>query len=82
MNELEYKMNLVIENYPIQLFYPLIYPLKNKQTFPVLENKNKLYEFVLKNKELHEIFKKDIYYKGTILEKMEQLNNMDKKSNE
>jgi len=82
MNELEYKMNLVIENYPIQMFYPFLYPLKNKQTFPVLENKNKLYEFVLKNKEIHEIFKKDIYYKGTILEKMEQLNNMDKKSNE
>jgi len=82
MNELEYKMNLVIENYPIQMFYPFLYPLKNKQTFPVLENKNKLYEFVLKNTELHEIFKKDIYYKGTILEKMEKLNNMDKKSNE
>lgn len=82
MNELEYKMNLVIENYPIQMFYPFLYPLKNKQTFPVLENKNKLYEFVLKNKEIHEILKKDIYYKGTILEKMEQLNNMDKKSNE
>jgi len=82
MNELEYKMNLVIENYPIQIFYPLLYPLKNKETFPVLENKNKLYEFVLKNKDLHEIFKKDIYYKGTILEKMEKLNNMDKKSNE
>jgi acyl-CoA dehydrogenase len=82
MNELEYKMNLVIENYPIQIFYPFLYPLKNKHTFPVLENKNKLYEFVLKNKELHEIFKKDIYYKGTILEKMEQLNNLDKKNNE
>jgi acyl-CoA dehydrogenase len=82
MNELEHKMNLVIENYPIQMFYPFLYPLKNKQTFPILENKNKLYEFVLKNKELHEIFKKDIYYKGTILEKMEQLNTMDKKSKE
>jgi acyl-CoA dehydrogenase len=82
MNELEYKMNLVIENYPIKMFYPFLYPLKNKQTFPVLENKNKLYELVLKNKKLHEIFKKDIYYKGTVLEKMEQLNNMDKKSNE
>ena len=82
MNELEYKMNLVIENYPIQIFYPFLYPLKNKQIFPVLENKNKLYEYVLNNKELHEIFKKDIYYKGTVLEKMEKLNNMDKESNE
>jgi len=80
MNELEYKMNVIIENYPIQLFYPFLYPLKNKNTYPVLENKNKLYEFVLKNKEVHEIFKKDIYYKGTILEKMEKLNRMDKKS--
>ena len=82
MNELDYKMNLIIENYPIQIISPFLYPLKNKVTYPVLENKNKLYDLILNNKELHEIFKNSIYYKDTVLEKMEKLRNMDKTSSE
>ena len=78
MNELEYKMNLVIKNYPILLLYPFLYPLKNTIVYPVLENKNKLYDEILKNKALYEVFKKDIYYKGTVLEKMENLKQINK----
>lgn len=74
MNELEYKMNLVIDNYPIQLLRIFLYPLKSNIRYTVLENKNQLYNLILSNKELNEIFKKDIYYKGTVLEKMEKLN--------
>jgi acyl-CoA dehydrogenase len=82
MNELEYKMNLIIENYPIQILRPLLYPLKNKVTYPSLENKNKLYDFIINNEELYNTFKNDIYYKDTVLEKMEQLKNMNKNSPE
>jgi acyl-CoA dehydrogenase len=80
LNELEYKMNLVIENYPIQILKPFLYPLKNDIKYEVLENKNKLYEIILNDKTLNEIFKNDIYYKGTVLEKMENLLQMDKNS--
>ena len=80
INELEYKMNVVIENYPIKILKPFLYPLKNKITMPDLENKNKLYELIMKDKSLHEIFKNDIYYKNTVLEKMEKLMTMDKTS--
>jgi acyl-CoA dehydrogenase len=80
MNELEYKMNLIIENYPIQIMRPLLYPLKNKVTYPSLENKNKLYDFIINNEELYNTFKNDIYYKDTVLEKMEKLKNMNKNS--
>jgi len=82
MNELDYKMNLVIENYPILLVRPFLYPLKNSIKYPVFDNKNKLYNLILNDKVLHETFKNDIYYKGTVLEKMEQLMKMDKKSPE
>ena len=82
MNELEYKMNLIIENYPIQIMRPLLYPLKNKVTYPSLENKNKLYDFIINNEELYNTFKNDIYYKDTVLEKMEQLKTMNKTSPE
>jgi hypothetical protein len=82
MNELEYKMNLVIDNYPIKTLKPLLYPLKSKIIYPNLENKNKLYNSILNNKELDETFKNDIYFKGTVLEKMQLLNKIDKNSPE
>ena len=73
LNELEYKMNLVVDNYPISVLRPFLFPIKNTITMPILENKNKLYKFILENHELHDLFKNDIYYKGTVLEKMENL---------
>jgi acyl-CoA dehydrogenase len=75
LNELEYKMNLVIDNYPISLLKPVLFPLKNKIIYPKFENKNELYNLICNNKQLNEIFRNDIYYKGTVLEKMELLNN-------
>ena len=73
MNEIDYKMNLIISNYDILLLKPFLYPLTNKITYPCLENKNKLYKLIISNQELHNIFKNDIYYKGTVLEQMEKL---------
>lgn len=80
MNELEHKMNLIIENYPITVLSPFLYPLKTNPVFENFENKNKLYNVILNTTQLTEIFKDDIYYKGTVLEKMENLLKMDKKS--
>jgi acyl-CoA dehydrogenase len=77
MNELDYKMNLVIENYPLPWIRGLIYPLRNTISYPVLENKNKLYKQIIENECFHNIFKNDIYYRGTVLEKMEKLRKMD-----
>lgn len=76
MNELDFKMNLVIANYPFPILKPLLYPIKNKITYDNLENKNKLYKLIIANEELHTIFKNDIYYKGTVLEKMEEFNKL------
>ena len=82
LNEIDYKMNLLVENYPIKILYPFLYPIKSKLTFPILENKNKLYNLIITNEDLYKILKNDIYYKGTVLEKMENLNKIDKKSEE
>jgi hypothetical protein len=41
-----------------------------------LEAKNKLYTLIINNEQLHNIFKNDIYYEGTVLEKMEKLRKM------
>lgn len=82
LNEIENKINLVIENYPIELLSPFLYPLRSTIQYSVLEDKNKLYTIILNDKKLYEVFKNDIYYKGTVLEKMENLLKMDKKSKE
>jgi acyl-CoA dehydrogenase len=82
LNEIDYKINLVIENYPIKLLIPFLYPLRSTIQYSVLEDKNKLYTVILNDKKLYEVFKNDIYYKDTVLEKMENLLKMDKKSKE
>lgn len=82
LNELDYKMNLVIENYPIPLVRPFLYPLTNKILYPDLENKNKLYKIILENEQLNNIFQNDIFYEGTVLEKMEQLRKIKPNSEE
>jgi acyl-CoA dehydrogenase len=82
MDELEYKMNLIISNYPISVFKPLLYPIKNNIKYTNLENKNKLYKVILENKDLTNLFTNDIYYANTVLEKMEKLLQMDKNSSE
>ena len=82
LNDIDYKMNLVISNYPIKLLTPILYPLKSKIQYSVLEDKNELYKNILNDKNLYEVFKNDIYYQDTVLEKMEKLLKMDSKSKE
>lgn len=82
MNELDYKMNLVIENYPFPALKPLLYPLTNNIKYSNLEKKNKLYTLIINSEPLHDIFKNDIFYEGTIVEKMEKLRTMKPNSEE
>jgi hypothetical protein len=82
MQDAEYKMNLIISNYPISILKPLLYPIKNNIKYTNFENKNKLYHFILNNKELDDIFIKDIYYVNTVLEKLEKISKIDKSTEE
>ena len=82
LDEIDYKMNLIIDNYPIKPVRYLLYPLKNKIIYSNLENKNVLYRFITNNQELNKIIKDDIYYKNTVVEKMEIIKNMKMDSDE
>jgi len=82
MNESDYKMNLIIENYPFTSLKPFLYLLKNKIQHNNFENKNKLYQLILNDETIQNIFKNDIYYKGTVLDKMEKLRKMKPNSDE
>lgn len=79
-NEIENKMNLIIENYPITALKPLLIPLKNHVKYPNLENKNRIYAIINSDKKLYNLLKDDIYSQGTVLEKMEKLRTIKKDS--
>ena len=82
MQDAEYKMNLIISNYPISTLKPLLYPIKNNIKYTNFEDKNKLYNYILNNEELNSVFTKDIYIVGTVLEKLEKISKMNKTSEE
>jgi acyl-CoA dehydrogenase len=76
----EHKLNLVVANYPIAALKPFLYPLTSRVTYPTLEDKNKLYKYILANSQLDELFNQGIYYEGTVLEKLIKLSKLDKSS--
>jgi acyl-CoA dehydrogenase len=82
IQDAEYKMNLVIMNYPITFLKPLLYPLKTTINYTNLEDKNKLYNYIINNQQLNETFNNDIYYKGTVLEKLIKISKLNKSSQE
>jgi acyl-CoA dehydrogenase len=81
-SETEYKMNLVIDNYPIAVLKPFLIPLKNTVKYTNLESKNNLYSMINSDVRLHNIMKQDIYYNKTVLEKMDKVRTTDKESPE
>jgi acyl-CoA dehydrogenase len=81
-NEIDYKMNLVIDNYPNKYIKLLLLPLKNNIKYDDFKLNNSIYGFVIKNKEIKDIIIEDIYYKDTVLERLEKLNSLDIESDE
>jgi acyl-CoA dehydrogenase len=82
LHEIDTKLNLIVENYPIQSLKWLLYPLRNTIRYPDLEKKNQLYMYVTNHKDLDAILKDDIYYKHTVIDKMEAIKQMEPTSQE
>jgi acyl-CoA dehydrogenase len=76
LNEIDIKLNTVIDNYPIKSIKFLLYPLRSTIRSPILENKNTLYKYIFDKEDLNIIIKDDIYYKNTIIEKMDSIKKM------
>jgi len=82
MLETEQKLNLVCANYPITSLKLCLVPLQTTVRYQTLEDKNKLYKHVQGNEKLEELLNKDIYYDGTVLEKLIKLSKLEKTSSE
>lgn len=77
LNDIDSKLNLVIDNYLFHHLRWLLYPLRNKIHSTKFENKNNIYNYIVNNEDLNNILKDDICYKGTVLEKMEAIKHID-----
>lgn len=82
MHDTEQKINLIIFNYPITSLKLCLLPLITKVNYPTLEDKNSLYKHIQSCEHLDKLFNKDIFYEGTILEKLMKLSKLDKSSQE
>ena len=82
MKELDDKMNLFVSNYPVTALTPFLYPIKNNIVYSKIETTNKLYSYISKNEELDEILNRDIYFSGTVLDKLTKLSKLNRSSQE
>jgi len=82
LRDVETKLNTVIYNYPFAILKPFLLPLQSRVSTTNFENSSKLYKYIITNKDLEKILCNDIYYHGTVLEKMEKLESLDKNSTE
>jgi acyl-CoA dehydrogenase len=78
--EIEHKMNLLINNYPLPLLKPLLFPLSNPVRYSNLQDNNKIYSIIKDDQQIYNLLKDDIYAENTVLEKMEKLRTLDEKS--
>jgi len=82
LNELDVKMNAVVANYPLPFVRRLLYPMTNRMRHENWDEKNRLYKLIVGDAGLHALFKDDIYYRDTVLEKMETLRKMNENTDE
>ncbi len=82
--EAEQKINLVIDNYPNNLVKSLLKPTQyniNNYFDNDFKNENNIYETIIKNNDIHNLLKDNIFIEGSIIEKLEKLTQL-KKLNE
>jgi acyl-CoA dehydrogenase len=73
------KYNLIVDNYNNLFIKNLLRPTKYVINNQNLNNINKLYDYIKDNEEIENILKKDLYYKDTVIDKLERLDNLENK---
>jgi alkylation response protein AidB-like acyl-CoA dehydrogenase len=82
LNEAEQKINLVIDNYP-NIYFKLLLNLTKVNSNNIKFKKiNEIYNIIINKYEVNDLLKEDLYFKGTILEKLEKLNSLEKEEYE
>ena len=80
--DIQNKINLVIDNYPNKFIKLILSPTKCKTVSLNIDDINNLYKFIINNDEVYKILKEDIYIDNTVIDKLQQLNKLDKNSKE
>jgi len=74
--EAEVKVNTVIDNYPIKGLNYILKPSKYNLKSLDLEKTKELYTLIKSTSLVSDILKEDIFYKGTVIEKLERLSTL------
>ena len=77
-DEAAFKMNTIIENYPYTFGKILLKPLQYKISYMDNKRLNQTYKIISNNDEIKNILKENIYYKNTVIEDLENLDEMEK----
>ncbi len=71
--EAEQKLNLVINNYPDKFVRVVLKPTAFKIKYDNFNTENKIYDMIIKNKDIQDLLKENIYYENTVIESLEKL---------
>ena len=77
--EAEYKLNEVIVNYPNPLFKTLLKPTMAKINYTNYKDTSNIWNIIQNTPEIIEYTKEDIFYKNTVIEKLEKLQSLNGK---
>lgn len=72
-SEAEYKINLVINNYPNTLIRNLLKPTMCNISYDNFKQDNQIFNTILKSNEVSNLLKENIFYENTVIEDLERL---------
>jgi acyl-CoA dehydrogenase len=78
--EAEYKINLVINNYPNKYLKMLLKPTECKINYDKFRNNNIVYNTIIRDENVINLLKENIYYEKSVIEDLEILSKLDKNS--
>lgn len=81
-DEAEVKLNLVINNYPDKFIRSLLKPTQSKIKYDNFKNENKIFDMIVKNKDVEELLKENIFFENTVIEDLEKLTMLKNSSND
>jgi acyl-CoA dehydrogenase len=80
-SEAEENINLVIENYPNPLIRTLLKPTRTRVSYTKFKDENTIYSSIVKNNEIQNLLKENIYYENTVIEDLENLTKLKETQN-
>ena len=80
-SEAEYKINLIIDNYPNKYLKMMLKPTKCDIKYDKFRNENIIFNTIIKDNNIINLLKEDIFYENNVIEDLETLSKINKNTN-